>query len=224
MIAAAIPRDAPRPPIQSRYLDDVREGWRFLREDRPLFAIAVTATATNVVVSPLFSVIMPIFVNERFGSARDLGLAFAGVGAGSLAGAFGFVAIGTRTSPRTMLLAGFGVLSVPCWVLVTGPSLPVIIMAMVLGGLGAGIIIPLVGTVMQQRTPVTLRGGVQCALMGVAILVIPIGTLLGGTMIETIGFRPFVLTMAVALLTVFASMLVNPSLHEMDEINPASTT
>ncbi len=216
MIGLAIPAAAPRSQTTTRYLEDVRAGLRFLMRDRLLLAIALTATVTNFVASPLFAVILPVYAETRYGSARDLGLAIAGFGAGSLISSIVFGIVGSRSSRRVLVLGGFAVLGLPMWALALWPPLPLVIVALVGMGIGGGILNPLVGTVLQERTPEEMRGRVLGTFMAFALLASPVGMLLSGFLIEVVGLRSLLVSMGVLLVTVTISLMINPAIRELD--------
>jgi MFS family permease len=224
MIGLAVPAAVPRPRTGTRYLDDVRTGLRFLVRDRLLLAIALTATVTNFVASPLFAVILPVYAETRYGSARDLGLAIAGFGAGSLVSSIVFGIVGSRSSRRALVLGGFAVLGLPMWALVFWPPLPVLIAALVGMGIGGGILNPLVGTVLQERTPEEMRGRVLGTFMALALLAAPVGMLLSGFLIEIVGLRPLLAGMGVLLAALTISLAINPAIRELDTPPPGPTS
>jgi MFS family permease len=198
------------------YLDEVRAGLRFLRDDRLVRSMAVTGTAVNFLVAPLFGVLLPVYARTAFGNARDLGVMIAGFGAGSLVGSIVFGAVGPRLPRRPTLIGTVLVAGAPFWVLSAEPPLPVGVVALVVDGVAVGALNPLAGTILQERIPVDLRGRVLGAFMAAILVAAPLGVLLAGALTEAVGPRPLLLGMGVAFVAVAVSMLANPAFRTLD--------
>jgi MFS family permease len=83
---AALRRDEDQ---QASVLDDIREGWRFVRSHVWLWGTLVWATVTLFLAYGPFEVLVPYLVkNELHGTAGDLGFVFAAGGVGSVLVAF----------------------------------------------------------------------------------------------------------------------------------------
>ncbi len=104
------------------------------------------------------------------------------------------------------------------------PPLAVAAGVLVLAGLAAGPINPLIATVQQERVPTALRGRVFGALTAVGFVVTPLGLALGGYLLERIGLRATLLAIAACYLTVTLSMLVNPALRDLGQPPPGENT
>ncbi len=223
MVAVAVPvSEAKRGPT-GRYLDDIREGLRYLWSDRLLRSVALTATMVNFLVAPLFSVVLPVYADRVFGSARDLGVMLAGFGVGALVSSSAYGAIGHRASRRWALIGGFVLLGLPMWVLATLPGLPVAMAALGVAGLAAGGINPLVLTVLQERVPAELRGRALGTLMAMALAATPLGMLLAGSLVAALGVAGVLLAIAACYLATTASLSFNPALHDLDRSTAAHT-
>ncbi len=66
---------------------ELRAGWRSLRGDRLLLALALTIALTNALDTPFASLILPVYAQGTLGSSVALGLLLAIGGGGSLVGA-----------------------------------------------------------------------------------------------------------------------------------------
>ncbi len=86
LVAIAVPSPMGKRTPAGRHLDDVREGWRCLWTDRLFRAIALTAAVVDFLLASFFAVVLPVYANRVFGSARDLGPMLAGFGLGGLPG------------------------------------------------------------------------------------------------------------------------------------------
>ncbi len=199
IVSAAVPTSHPTRPRHGEsagmtsWWTDLREGVRFLRDDRVVYAMAITSTVANFLIAALFAVILPVYAKTRFGRALDLGLLFAGFGAGSLVATLLYGVIAARVPRRATLITGFVIASIPLWVLAILPSLVVAIGVMVLFGFGIGPLNVLGATVTQERVPLPFRGRVFGTLFAISGATTPLAVLLSGYLIEGIGLRTILL-------------------------------
>ena len=219
--ALAVPASTAQRAPRSRYLDDVREGLRYLWSDRLLRSVALIATVVNFLVAPLFSVVLPVYANRVFGSAGDLGVMMAGFGTGALIGSSAYGTIGHRASRRWTLIGGLVVLGLPMWILATLPGLLMAAAALGVAGLAAGSINPLVMTVLQERVPAELRGRALGTLMAMAVVATPLGMLLAGSLVAALGVAGVLFAIAACYLATTVSLFFNPALHALHA--PTST-
>lgn len=219
MIAALVPS----PPVEhvekgrSKYLDDLKEGLRFIRRDPLVLAIVSTVMLTNFLDAPLFAVILPVYVKQTFGSAVNLGLIIAGFGAGAMLGTIIFGAVGHRLPRRMTFALSFIIVGLQFFVLAALPPLPFIILSVVILGLASGPLNPIILTVVQERVPAEMRGRVFGTMTAGAYLAVPLGMLLAGYLIEWKGVRTTLLAQATCYLIITLSLLINPALREMNK-------
>jgi MFS family permease len=90
------------------YLEQLRRGASFLRDDRLVRLLLMTFAVTNLVASPVFAVGLPVYANRDLGSAVALGVMTVAVGAGSLVGAIGYASIARRVRRRPTFLFALG--------------------------------------------------------------------------------------------------------------------
>jgi MFS family permease len=171
------------------YWSDLAAGFRFVVRDPLMRLIVALVLVTNLFDAARSSSMLPLYANERLGGAAALGLLVAVMGGAALLGnvAFGFVA---HRVPRRVTFA-------VCFVLVGGPSnvafalgapLPVLVATTALAGLAAGALNPILGAVEFERVPAHMRGRVFGLLNAGAWAGVPVGALLGGIAVDTIGF------------------------------------
>jgi MFS family permease len=165
-------------------------------------------------------VVLPVYANDAFGSATDLGLLISGFAAGGLAGAVAFGAVGHRLPRRALWGGRFLLATAPYWVLALGPSLPVAMAALAVCGVAIGGTNPLLSTVRFERTPAELRGRVFGALRVIGGAAAPLGRLLAGLGIAAFGLGPVVLALAVGPLVLAAGVLLTPAFRLMDAPAP----
>lgn len=216
LIALSTPSGRAAVRAANRYWHDLAEGLRFIRRDRLILSIVITVAITNFLDSPLFAVLMPVYANENFGSAVDLGLIFASFGAGSTISAIIFAAIGHHLPRRATFIGAFILVGLPFWLLAQMPSLPLTIAAMLFSGFAAGPINPVLMTVSQERIPAGLRGRVFGMTAAMAAAAAPLGMVAAGYLAEGIGLTATLTGLAAAYLIVTVGMLFTPAFHEMD--------
>lgn len=218
LVAVVVPRPSPPAdaPAQGAYLAELLAGLRFIRRDRLLFPMAITLALTNGFASSLVAVVLPVYVEDAFGEATDLGLMIAAGGAGALVGAALYGSFGHRL-PRTGLwLGSFLLAPVEFWVLTLSPALPVLVIALALAGVAMGPINPLMVTIRHERSPIHLRGRVFSTYAAIAMAVQPLGVVAAGYLIEGVGLRPTVLLIAFGLQMVAVAMLFVPAFRAME--------
>ncbi len=229
IIALALPRSSvvPAKEPNRRYVTELKEGLQFILHDRLLFAIIVTVMITNFLDAPFLSVIMPVYMRNRFSNAVDFGLAFAAFGGGALVGAVLYSLIGHRLPRRVTFLGAFLLAGLPFWILALFPSLVLTLGAIVFLGVATAPLNPIINTVNQERVPTGMRGRVFGTAVAGSQLSVPLGTVLAGYLLDLIGIHAVLLTLATCYLIVTSSSCFNPALHTMNVIpattNPSST-
>jgi MFS family permease len=215
-IGVLVPRIAAARPAAGRYLDELREGWRFLRGDRLMLAVAITVAITNLLDTPFAALVLPVWTKATQGSTVPLGVLLAVGGGGSLLGALAYGAFGHRLPRRKTFVGSFVVVGLPFWVLAAGPSLAVLLVARLIGGLASGPINPILATAEQERIPVALRGRVFGLITAIAYMAIPLGLLVTGYLLDRIGLRATVLLTACCYLATTLSMALIPAFRALD--------
>ena len=216
LVAALLPASTVVQVARERYFATIAAGFRFLRRDRALLAIATTVAISNFLDGPLFAVIMPVYVRQTFGNAANLGLMIAAFGGGALLGTMIFGATGTRLPRRATFIGAFIMAALPFWVLVLLPPLPVILGALVVMGIVGGPINPIIETVKQERVPAELRGRVFGTITAIAFVAIPLGMALAGFLVEWAGVRATLACIAIGYLLTTVSLLVVPAFRDME--------
>ncbi len=95
------------------YLRQLREGVRFIRQDRLLAGMIGTAAVVGLVGPVFFTVILPLFARGAYGSPLALGLLRGGRGAGALAGTVLYGLRAARLPRRAAYALAYAVGSAP---------------------------------------------------------------------------------------------------------------
>jgi MFS family permease len=199
-----------------RYVTELLEGLRFVFRDPVIRAVTFTVMLTNFLDAPLFSVTMPVFAREAFGSAVQLGLMIGTFGGLSLLGAVVFSVIGHRLPRRMTFVVAFIFVSLPYLILSTLPSLPLAVAAMALFGLASAPLNPIINTVYYERVPASMRGRVLGLSNAAAFATMPAGALAAGFLIEGIGVGNMLLVTGLCYLAITSAGLLVPAFREME--------
>ncbi len=221
LVAFFVPRPAKHAQEESsgRFLTELAEGMRFIWNQRVLRALVLTVLITNLLDAP-FVVVMAVFAESEYGSAADLGLMFGVFGGASLAGALLYSAIGHRLPRRRTFVVCFSAIPLVYLTMATLPTLPVALVALAIVGFAAGPINPLIFTLLTEVVPTRLRGRVFGAVRAGAWASIPLGVLVGGALVGTIGVAATFLAIGISYAAVVAYGFFNPAFREMDRMRP----
>lgn len=200
-----------------RYSEGLLDGAKFIWNDRLLRAIVLTVMVTNFLDAPDGAVLAPVYAKQQFGSSFDLGLMFAALGGGSFLGAIVFGAIGYKFPKRPIFIIMFIIIGLRFWLLAAFPSLIVVLSGLFIAGLAAGPLNPMMITIMYERIPADMRGRILGTFTAGAWMAMPLGTLLGGIVLEQIGLQWTLIVLAIGYLVTTASLAMNPALNEIDQ-------
>jgi len=218
IVSVLIPRVASgmKNAARGKYRDELIAGLHFLRGDHLLLALAIGLAVGNMLSSPLFGVILPVFARQAYGNAAKLGIIVAADGAGLVIGAVLYGVIGHRLPRRALWIAAFLVTPLPWITLVFTPSLPLIAGALALGSILSGPTNPMLVTIRHERIPQALRGRVFSTFSAIATAAQPMGLAVGGFAVEAFGLKGTIIVLIFAELALGVAMLFIPALHEMN--------
>ena len=218
LVVAFVPRPSAHEEDDSAtagFFQELAEGMRFIWHDRLIRAMVFTVLVSNLIEAP-FPVVMAVFAEETYGSASDLGLMYGVFGGTALAGSLLYSWRGHRWPRRWTFVGCFAALPLIYLVLASLPSLPVALAALAVVGFAAGPLNPLIFTIVAERIPTQLRGRVFGAVRAGAWSAIPLGILLGGVLVATIGVAATFLAIGVSYAGLVAYGFVNRAFREMD--------
>ena len=198
------------------YFARLASGLRFVRRDRLVRAVLLTVLLTNFLDAPLTPVLLPVFVDEAFGTPVSLGLILGTFGGFALLSSLAFGAIGHRLPRRRTFVLAFVAASLPYLALATLPPLGVTLAIAAAWGLAAGPLNPVLGVVAYERVPPHMRGRVFGVGAAGSFAAIPLGALLGGVLVEAVGIETTFVAIGACYLAVTGFGLVNPAFREMD--------
>ncbi|HEX5164542.1 MAG TPA: MFS transporter, partial [Thermomicrobiales bacterium] len=173
--------------------------------------------ALNLLLDPIFAVVLPVYAEQHFGSAVRLGLMVATFGAGTVAGVVAFGVVGTRLPRRPTLLVAIVMAGLPIWPLALVDAFPVVIGALFVMGAAIGPISPLVMTILHERVPAAFRGRTFGAMTAITSATIPLGIVITGFAIELLDLRMTLLVLAAIYVAVAATSFVNPAFRQISQ-------
>ncbi|MEF9883188.1 MFS transporter [Streptomyces sp. P9-A4] len=206
------------PPLSlAVYRADLREGYSFMLRTRLLLGVNLMVMITNGLAQSWSSVLLPVHAREELGGSAALGLLVAVFGGCALAGALLYAAVGHRFPRRPVLAVGFLLCGAPVYVTAAvTDTTPPLLVVMALGGLGAGVLNPILGAVFYEIVPEGLRSRVGSASTASVLLTTPLGGLAAGYLVERVGITTTLLSLAGVYFLATLCPLVFPSWRAMD--------
>jgi len=189
LVAAFVPR---RPPVeQEPEHRQIRAGLRFLARD-PLLRVWWPAFALGDAAWTAFFVTVPVLVLARFGhDPKIAGWLFAWFGIGAVIGnavSFRFL---TRRFDGLAIFSMFIVVQVlPLWLLWLPLPAVGLSAALVVSGLGNGLVSPSLHSISTLRIPAPMRPTVMTTVMVLWALVNPLGLFVAGPILDAFGTTP----------------------------------
>jgi len=205
------------------YRDTLARGFRFVLRDPPIRGIFVIGAPLSFLIAPLFAVILPFCLQTSSNNALGLGGTVGAFGGGAVLGALVYGAVGYRWPLRITFLIGVFAIGGSFAVVAALPPVPIMIMivALFLSGLISGPNGPLITTILQERTPPELRGSVFGATTATGYVSGPLGVLLAGGLLQTVGTRPTLLGATAVFLAVALALTCDRGLHELERHDTA---
>jgi MFS family permease len=199
-----------------RYLDELKDGLRFIAHDRLILSIVIMVMLTNFLDAIFGGVLQPVYVKEEYGDALNLGLLISANGGGAVIGGLIFAAIGHRLPRHATFVGAFLLTGLRFWVYVLYPPVWILIVVTLICSIGAGPLNPIIGAIEFERIPAHMRGRVFGAITAGAWIAMPLGMLLGGILTERLGTFVMLIGMAIAYFITTGSMAFIPAMKEMN--------
>jgi MFS family permease len=184
LLSISAPGADTRPDEQVSIWREMRTGWQFIRQHKPVWRVLFCLAHFTLVMGAMMPLITPL--SREFGLGTEgtegTGLFFSAVGFGALIGAPVAALLAKRLNPSVILLLA-GLLA-PSGALFIGliDNLEGALVAIMLVHLAGASLNVIVVTVLQRLTPLKIQGyvfGVEQTLMGIA-WVVSLATITGG--------------------------------------------
>lgn len=199
----------------SRYLAELLDGLRFVRNEPLLFPLILFFAAMNVLIGPVDVVFLPVYASEVFDSSIAFGVMMAAMAGGSLAGNLIFGWIGHRLPRRAVFFAGFVCVPLGLGLLALEPGFLPVVAILVGLGLGLNLANLLEYTIYFERIPGNMRARVLGITGAIGWVSVPIGRLLGGLLIDWLGLSAALATIALVFLPLPFLLLVLRPFQDM---------
>lgn len=214
-----VPRIRLAPETENKagnYLDELKDGLRFIAQDRLILSIVIMVMLTNFLDAIFGGVLQPVYVKEEYGDALNLGLLVSANGGGAVIGGLIFAAIGHRLPRHATFVGAFLLTGLRFWVYVLYPPVWILIVVTLVCSIGAGPLNPIIGAIEFERIPSHMRGRVFGAITAGAWIAMPLGMLLGGILTERLGTFVMLIGMTIAYFITTGSMAFIPAMKEMN--------
>ena len=180
---------------------------------------------TNLLDAALSGVLMAVWAEHRGGGAALMGAAAAAMSSGALIGALTAAVIGHRLPRRAAFALGFFVIGAPRFaVLGFDAPLAVVFVVLFVGGLGCGVINPILGAVEMERIPEHMRARVMSLMTSMAWSLIPFGGLVGGLLATRLGIGPALLVCGACYLVATTMPVLRPEWAQMNRAEPVQVS
>jgi MFS family permease len=211
------------PPVQraageveaarGRLLDEMREGWQFLRRDPILFANTLQATVAQFTLGILIA-LMAVYAKDAivgtpFGPEAVYGFLETGIGIGGLVGGVVVGLIGSRFPKGRMIILGYAACGAFVALLGVTNQLPIAVGLLVGAGVANMVFVIPSQTLFQQRTPAELMGRVVSFRFSLVFGALTFAMAIGGVLAAAIGVGPVLALFGLlTLIAGLAGMLV----------------
>ncbi|MEO8429206.1 MAG: MFS transporter [Verrucomicrobiota bacterium] len=207
---------------EEQRLGGMKEGFAYIRSDKPSLAMIALMASTTVFVFPVMVVMLPLYVKNVLQLGPDkMGMLMGISGIGSLTGSIGLLGVRRENRRRLMLAAVFGV-TLALTGLSTAHRFAAAAGSLVLLSLGVSTLIGLANTVVQERAPGPMRGRVS-AIAGLSFFgLMPFAGLGITSVADRLGIRTALLVSATAYLTAAIYILAGPG-RKMCDVEPVES-
>ena len=185
LIGRELKAPASRPP--TRIVDDIREGVVYVVRHPVLRTVILFFAATMAVTTPIAAAMTFRIVRDLGESPAAFGLALSGLGVGTLVGALFASRLGPTTNVARVLVVAVFLIGAPLIAAAVIPSLPVIIVLTAVSGAGEAALAVVYISVRAANSPDELLGRVASTARVMALGLMPIGSLIGGVLIDAVG-------------------------------------
>ncbi len=190
-------------------LRSIREGLGYIRREPVILWVVILVSLTALLSRPYIQ-LLPAVAHDFHVSALELSWMFGASGIGSLLGALATASLGNVRRRGLVLLGGAGSMSVLLAVFGAQRSFIVALPVLTLVGFTTMLFLGMANTLLQTRTPDHLRGRVMSVHTMVFIGLMPLGSMILGSIGTLVGVSTsFVIGgVAVALVTLYAAVRV----------------
>lgn len=233
LVVVALPKDDPAaqpkgegsgPEESESYLRSLRQGFSYVKNDRLLVSIVGVMFVVNLCDTAGLSVYIPVWSEDIARSPVALGLCTGAFSLGAVFGNIGLVILLNRLPRLTVLALGLLIGGAPRFVaLGLSESVAAVCVVMFTAGVGLSSVNPVIGTALYHRLPATYQARVFGIITASAFAGIPLGSALGGVLLEAVGLRTAALATAGLYLAVALAMIADRrTWRQVSEVQPGA--
>ncbi|MFF8477108.1 MFS transporter [Streptomyces sp. NPDC015414] len=193
------------------------EGFTFLRGEPLLLSVIVMVGITNLLDAGFSTVLMPVWAKESGNGPAAIGLTGSVMGAAAVAGSLIAALAAHRLRRRAVFFTGFLLAGAPRFlILASGAPMGAVLAVFAVSGFGAGFLNPVLGAVLLERVPRRMLGRVGALGDSLAWAGIPLGGLITGAVVASVGLAPVLLAGGAAYFLTTNLTGLRPEWREMD--------
>ena len=213
--------DANGAPVPAAsYFAQFAEGWQVLRKDAVLMGLVLMIAVTNLFDQAYGMVLLPVWVRTSGLDVTWVGIFLACFSASAILGSTLAAIYGARLPRLLLYTLGFlcaGPVALGSFAL--NLPVPVIVPILLLGGLAAGFLNPIISAILLERTPAPVVGRVIALTGALTWSLIPFGGLYAGLLVNNVGiYAALGITATLYLLTTLLPLTI-PSFRQMGRPN-----
>ncbi|MBL3668241.1 MFS transporter [Streptomyces sp. M2CJ-2] len=204
---------APEPSYWRRFA----AGFTFLRGDLLLLTIAFMVAVTNLLDAAFNSVLVPVWADESGNGPGAIGLLGSVQGIAAVAGSLIAAAYAHRLRRRLVFFTGFLLAGAPRFLILAHDApMGAVLAVFALSGFGAGFLNPVLGAVLFERIPRRMLGRVKALTTSLAWAGMPLGGLIAGAAVASVGLVPVLLGGGVVYFLTTNLAGLRPEWRQMD--------
>ncbi|MFC8828188.1 MFS transporter [Streptomyces sp. NPDC057137] len=206
-------------PAEPGYWRRFGQGFTFLRTEPLLLTIMVMVMVTNFLDAAFSTVLLPVWAKESGNGPSAIGLCAGAGGLAAIGGSLIAAGIAHRMRRRVVFFAGFLLAGAPRWLILASPApLWAVVVVFAIGGFGAGFLNPILAAVSYERVPRRLLGRVKALSGALSWSGMPLGGLLGGAAVASLGLAPVLLVGGAAYFLTTNLTGLRPEWRQMDRL------
>ncbi|MGI5508660.1 MFS transporter [Streptomyces sp. CA-106131] len=193
------------------------EGFTFLRGEPLLLTVIVMVGITNLLDAAFGTVLTPVWARESGNGPTAIGVMGSVMGAAAVAGSLVAAVAAHRLPRRVVFFAGFLLAGAPRFlILASDAPLGAVLAVFAVSGFGAGFLNPVLGAILFERVPRRMLGRVNALGDSLAWAGIPLGGLIAGAAVASVGLVPVLLVCGAAYFLTTNLTGLRPEWREMD--------
>ncbi|MFE2137585.1 MFS transporter [Streptomyces sp. NPDC059466] len=196
------------------------EGFTFLRGELLLLTVIVMVGITNLLDAGFATVLVPVWARESGNGPTAIGLTGSVMGATAVAGSLIAAVAAHRLRRRVVFFTGFLLAGAPRFlILASDAPLGAVLAVFAVSGFGSGFLNPVLGAVLFERVPRRMLGRVNALGDSLAWAGIPLGGLIAGAAVASVGLAPVLVAGGAAYFLTTNLAGLRPEWREMDRVD-----